>query len=79
MVLSDFITNVLALENARHDAINLQGLVTADNPVLDALPKSTNWLDLHSLYNLNPMTTSSATTESQAVVEVTCYGDLGNV
>jgi hypothetical protein len=77
--LSDFLTNDLALKNARHDATKLQGLVTAENPILETLPLTTKWLVLHCLYNRNAMATSSATTEAQAVVEITCYGGLGTV
>jgi hypothetical protein len=76
--LPDFVTNDLAYTNARHDAIKLKRLVTADNPILEILPVSTKWLVLHSLYNRNAMATS-ATTEAQAVVEITCYGELGTV
>jgi hypothetical protein len=72
--LSDFFANDLALKNARHDAIKLQRLVTAENPILETLPLSTKWLVLHCLYNRSAMATSSATTEAQAVVEITCYG-----
>jgi hypothetical protein len=78
--LDAFLSNDLALTNARHDAIKLQGLTSAAKPILSGLPGSTKWLVLHGLYNLNSMATSSGvTTEAQAVVEVTCYGQLGNI
>jgi hypothetical protein len=51
--LPDFITNDLACANARHDAIKLKRLVTADNPILESLPVSTKWLVLHSMCDRN--------------------------
>jgi hypothetical protein len=63
--LSDFKTNDLALEHARHDVIKLQRLVTANNSIVDDLPTSTKWLVLHCLYNLNATATSATTTEAR--------------
>jgi hypothetical protein len=78
--LNAFLSNDLALTNARHDATKLQGLITAAKAILSGLPGSTKWLVVHGLYNLNSTATSSGvTTEAQAVVEVTCYGQLGNI
>jgi hypothetical protein len=75
--ISGFVTHDLALTNARHDATKRQELVTVEKPVLERLPTATKWLVVHGLYNL--YSTSSVTSEDQAGVEITCYGELGTV
>jgi hypothetical protein len=75
--ISGFLTTDFSLTNAQCNATKLQELVIVEKPVLESLPTSTKWLVVHRLYNLN--STSPVTSENQAGVEITCYGELGTV
>jgi hypothetical protein len=73
--------------NSAEKLLKFQPLVTSERPVLSSLPKETKWLVIHSLYDLQTLSSAMTYTfqeETQMGIEVSCIGlagvtiDLGN-